>query len=35
VGGWVREYPHRKLGEGDRIGDFLEGKLGRGIIFEM
>jgi hypothetical protein len=28
--GWVGEQ-----GEGERIGDFLEGKLGKGIKFEM
>jgi hypothetical protein len=35
VGGWVGEHSHRSRGDwgGDR--GFVEGKLGRGIIFEM
>ena len=37
--GWVREYPHRGRGEGGEgrcgMGGFVEGKLGRGLSFEM
>ena len=30
---WVREHPHSGRGRGDR--GLVEGKLGRGITFEM
>jgi hypothetical protein len=35
VGRWVEEHPHR--GKGEEGGDrgLVEGKLGRGITFEM
>jgi len=35
VGGWVGEHPHRSRGEVGWENRFLEGKLGRGIAFEM
>ena len=37
VGGWVEgEHPHRSRGEREGRRDrFVEGKLGRGITFEM
>jgi hypothetical protein len=31
----VGEHPHRSRGREDRIEGFLEGKLRKGIIFEM
>jgi hypothetical protein len=31
---WEREHPHRSRGRGGGMG-VLEGKLGKGIIFEM
>jgi hypothetical protein len=35
VCGWVLEQPHRCRGRGYGIGGFLEGKLEKGITFEM
>jgi hypothetical protein len=35
VGGWVREHPHKSRGEESIDRRFAEGKLGRGITFEM
>jgi hypothetical protein len=35
VGGWVGKHPHRSRGRRDGIKGFLEGKLGKGITFEM
>lgn len=31
----VGEHPHRSSVRGDRIGEFAEGKPGKGITFEM
>jgi hypothetical protein len=35
VGGWVEEHPLRGKGEGIWDGMFVEGRPGRGTIFEM
>jgi hypothetical protein len=35
VGGWVSEPPHRSKREGGQDRGVLEGKPGKGIIFEM
>ena len=35
VGGWVREHPLRSRESKNGIGGFSEGKLGKGITFEM
>jgi hypothetical protein len=32
---WVGKHSHRSKGSGEGIGDFSEGKLGKGITFEM
>lgn len=35
VGGWVREDPFRGKVEEDWVGEFVEGRPGSGITFEM
>jgi hypothetical protein len=35
VGGWVEEHPHRSRGRRGWDRRFLEGKLGKGIAFEV
>lgn len=35
MGGWVGECPPRGKGEGNGVGEFMKGRPGTGIIFEM
>ena len=35
VGGWLGEHPLISNGEGERVGEFMEGRLGRVATFEM